>query len=417
MKGIDADVPSKPFWRHGGKPHLRRTEKPSCMTWPTPVAPKPGRRSIICMSYRSTVPPIRSVSPRGIRPGSPIRSFHQTERCWLTWRWSGPVFEADRFPDRAAIVAMWHRRLACRAAGVDRTMGPLCRRDHLVGRLEDDLHPRRPSWAAPTLRDRGCESAGARIGRQWQGLLARGRPAIWSCSDATVTRVRLSYSRSSPRAANRRRSQMSTPRKLATTRMGGSEQFKFKGWNDEGRLLLRGQAGGFQPAREVSGGVFDSRRAAGFVWQRLPLSLEIHRSTPVPGYGVVMIDFHGSTGYGQAFTDSISKHWGDRPFEDLQKGLAAALERFPWLDGERVRRPGRVLRRLHDQLDRGELARPFPLPGQPRRQPLRAVGLLRHRGTLVPGMGTRRAGVGAGPSSIRSTIRSTTSATGRRRCW
>jgi dipeptidyl aminopeptidase/acylaminoacyl peptidase len=35
-----------------------------------------------------------------------------------------------------------------------------------------------------------------------------------------------------------------------------------------------------------------------------------------------MIDFHGSTGYGQAFTDSISGHWGDRPLEDLQKGWA-----------------------------------------------------------------------------------------------
>ena len=51
------------------------------------------------------------------------------------------------------------------------------------------------------------------------------------------------------------------------------------------------------------------------------------------GYATVFIDFHGSPGYGQAFTDSISQHWGDRPFEDLQKGLAAALQKFPWLDG------------------------------------------------------------------------------------
>jgi dipeptidyl aminopeptidase/acylaminoacyl peptidase len=54
------------------------------------------------------------------------------------------------------------------------------------------------------------------------------------------------------------------------------------------------------------------------------------------GYGVVFIDFHGSPGYGQAFTDSISQHWGDRPFEDLKKGLAAALEKYPWLDGKRA---------------------------------------------------------------------------------
>jgi dipeptidyl aminopeptidase/acylaminoacyl peptidase len=54
------------------------------------------------------------------------------------------------------------------------------------------------------------------------------------------------------------------------------------------------------------------------------------------GYGVVMIDFHGSTGYGQAFTDSISGDWGGKPLEDLQLGLAAALKQFPWLDGERA---------------------------------------------------------------------------------
>lgn len=40
------------------------------------------------------------------------------------------------------------------------------------------------------------------------------------------------------------------------------------------------------------------------------------------GYAVVTIDFHGSTGYGQKFTDSINKNWGGWPLEDLQKGMA-----------------------------------------------------------------------------------------------
>ncbi|HVX04233.1 MAG TPA: S9 family peptidase [Rhodanobacteraceae bacterium] len=51
------------------------------------------------------------------------------------------------------------------------------------------------------------------------------------------------------------------------------------------------------------------------------------------GFAVVAINFHGSVGYGQAFTDAISQHWGDRPLEDLQKGWAAALQQFPYLDG------------------------------------------------------------------------------------
>ena len=54
------------------------------------------------------------------------------------------------------------------------------------------------------------------------------------------------------------------------------------------------------------------------------------------GYAVVMVDFHGSTGYGQAFCDSIRGDWGGKPLVDLQKGLAAALARYPWMDGARV---------------------------------------------------------------------------------
>jgi dipeptidyl aminopeptidase/acylaminoacyl peptidase len=54
------------------------------------------------------------------------------------------------------------------------------------------------------------------------------------------------------------------------------------------------------------------------------------------GYAVVMVDFHGSTGYGQAFCDAIQGDWGGKPFEDLKAGLAAALERYPWMDGDRV---------------------------------------------------------------------------------
>ncbi|MBD8736145.1 S9 family peptidase [Sphingomonas sp. CFBP 13706] len=54
------------------------------------------------------------------------------------------------------------------------------------------------------------------------------------------------------------------------------------------------------------------------------------------GYGLVAVDFHGSTGYGQAFTDAISNNWGGWPLEDLQKGLAAATAKFGWLDGDRA---------------------------------------------------------------------------------
>ena len=54
------------------------------------------------------------------------------------------------------------------------------------------------------------------------------------------------------------------------------------------------------------------------------------------GYGVVFIDFHGSTGYGQAFTDAIRGDWGGAPYEDLMLGLDHALKKYTWLDGKRV---------------------------------------------------------------------------------
>jgi dipeptidyl aminopeptidase/acylaminoacyl peptidase len=53
------------------------------------------------------------------------------------------------------------------------------------------------------------------------------------------------------------------------------------------------------------------------------------------GWVVAAVNFHGSTGYGQQFTDAISQHWGDYPFEDLMKGLDA-VARLPYVDSTRM---------------------------------------------------------------------------------
>ncbi len=122
---------------------------------------------------------------------------------------------------------------------------------------------------------------------------------------------------------------------LAAARMGDYEQFSFKGWNNE---TVYGFA--VEPVD------FDASK-------KYPVAFLIHggpqgsfgnhfhyRWNPQAyagaGYAAVMVDFHGSTGYGQAFTDSIRGDWGGKPLEDLQKGLAAALEKYPWMDGDRV---------------------------------------------------------------------------------
>ncbi len=53
------------------------------------------------------------------------------------------------------------------------------------------------------------------------------------------------------------------------------------------------------------------------------------------GYVVVMINFHGSTGYGQKFIDAINGDWGGAPFEDLMKGLDYAEQHYPFIDKDR----------------------------------------------------------------------------------
>ena len=59
-----------------------------------------------------------------------------------------------------------------------------------------------------------------------------------------------------------------------------------------------------------------------------------------PGYAVAMINFHGSTGYGQAFTDSISGDWGGKPYQDIMLGLDWLLANNAWIDKDRVAAAG-----------------------------------------------------------------------------
>jgi len=123
--------------------------------------------------------------------------------------------------------------------------------------------------------------------------------------------------------------------KVAAAKMGDYEQFTFAGWNGEMVHAYVVKPVDFDPARKypvaflIHGG---PQGSFGNVFH--------YRWNPQAyagaGYAAVMVDFHGSTGYGQAFCDSIRGDWGGKPLADLQKGLAAALERYRWMDGDRV---------------------------------------------------------------------------------
>lgn len=123
--------------------------------------------------------------------------------------------------------------------------------------------------------------------------------------------------------------------RLKNTKMGDAEFFSFKGWNNE---TVQGYV--VKPVDYKSG-------------HKYPVAFIIHggpqgamnndwsyRWNPQTyagqGFAVVTINFHGSTGYGQAFTDSISGDWGGKPLEDLKLGWQAALDKYHFLDSDRA---------------------------------------------------------------------------------
>ena len=123
--------------------------------------------------------------------------------------------------------------------------------------------------------------------------------------------------------------------RIKNTQLGTPEQFTFEGGNGDKVHAWIVRPVDFNPAK------------------RYPIAFLIHggpegsfgnhfhyRWNPQTyagaGYAAIMVDFHGSTGYGQAFTDAIAGDWGGKPLVDLQKGLDAAVAKYPFLDRKRA---------------------------------------------------------------------------------
>jgi len=123
--------------------------------------------------------------------------------------------------------------------------------------------------------------------------------------------------------------------KVVAARLGDYEQFTFSGWKNEPVYCYVVKPVDFDSSKKypvaflIHGGPQGSF-GNNFHYRWNP------QAYAGAGYAVVMVDFHGSVGYGQAFTDSIRGDWGGKPLEDLKKGLEAALKKYNWLDGSRV---------------------------------------------------------------------------------
>ena len=113
------------------------------------------------------------------------------------------------------------------------------------------------------------------------------------------------------------------------------ESFTFKGANDEEVQGFIVKPPGFDPNKKyplkflIHGG---PQGAWGNEWT-YRWNAELFAASG--NYVVVMINFHGSTGYGQKFTDSISGDWGGKPYVDLMKGLDYVEKTYPFIDKNR----------------------------------------------------------------------------------
>ncbi len=123
--------------------------------------------------------------------------------------------------------------------------------------------------------------------------------------------------------------------RVSQARMGDYEQFQFTGAQGDAVHGYLVKPANFDPSRRYPVAFLIHGGPQGSFGDRFH-----YRWNPQAyagaGFAAIMIDFHGSTGYGQAFTDAIRGDWGGAPYQDLMLGLDHALATYPFLDGSRV---------------------------------------------------------------------------------
>jgi dipeptidyl aminopeptidase/acylaminoacyl peptidase len=327
MKGMDADTPSKPF---GGPEEITFTPDGKGLIF---TARDVGRKEPWSTDFDLYwVPVDKSKPPKCLTEknkawdSSPVFSPDGRTLAYLAM--ARPGYESDRF---RIVLRSWPRgKERVLTENWDRSPSSLC-------------------WSADsktiyaTATNTGQKSLFAinvKTGKV-RTVVKEGR-----VSSPGITGGRIVYGASNlrspvelysvkPDGSSVRKITNINSEKIATTRMGEYEQFTFKGWNNETVYCYVVKPIDFHPRKKypvaflIHGGPQGSFGNS-FHYRWNP------QAYAGAGYAAVMVDFHGSTGYGQAFTDSIRGDWGGKPLEDLQKGLAATLKRYPWMDGGRV---------------------------------------------------------------------------------
>jgi dipeptidyl aminopeptidase/acylaminoacyl peptidase len=324
---LDGDVPSKPFGDHE---EYQFSPDGKTIVFNARIAGKTEAWSTNFDIY--TVPAAGGAQPRNLTADNPAwdtkAQFSPDGRTLAYAAMQRPAFEADRFHLVLMDVATGRKRALTDAW--DRSVAEFHWAPDGKSLLAtaDDMGQHRlfsidaASGKATPMTGPGYVSAFTMA----RDTLVMAQANL--ASGAQLYRMKLGI----PEKADKLTS--NNEEKLADVRFGGYEQFSFKGANGDtvyGHVMKPWNA---EPGKKypvaflVHGG---PQGSFGNSWS--------YRWNPQvyagAGYASVFIDFHGSTGYGQAFTDSISGDWGGKPLEDLKLGLAAAAAKFPWLDREK----------------------------------------------------------------------------------
>jgi len=325
--GLDADVPSKPF---GGVEEIAFTPEGDAIVFTARVA---GREEAWSTNLDLWVAPLDgSSAPRRLtdNPATDTQPrFSPDGRMLAYLAMSRPGYEADRqrILLRAGIdgaerelAAGWDRspgELAWSADG--RTLYATAADVGQVALFAIDV----ASGAVRTLVGSGTNHAPIRLAAGRIGFLKdhlKGPAELWSVDPDGGDALRLTRINDA---------------RVAATKMGEARQMSFRGAGGDTVFAYVVEPADFDPAKKypvaflIHGGPQGSF-SNNFHYRWNP---QVYAGR---GYAVVMVDFHGSTGYGQAFTDAIRGDWGGKPLEDLKLGLAGALGAHPWMDGERV---------------------------------------------------------------------------------
>ena len=326
-QGIDGDVPSKPF---GGDDEFAFSPDGKAVYFSVRIAGNSEPWSTNFDIY--SVPSDGSAAPKNLTEAnkawdtSPVPSADGKTLYYLAMK--RPGFEADRF----GIMAM------DLASGATREIDPQW--DRSAGGLKlsadgktlfatADDNGEHPLFAIAIATGKAMKLAG---GGSIHDYSVRGNEIVFSRTTLKTPADLFHVATSGGKVAELT-NQNST--KMAFVDTGAFEPFTFKGAGGDSVQGYVVKPVGFDKNKKypvaflIHGG---PQGAFGNDWS--------YRWNPQTyagqGFAVVMVNFHGSTGYGQAFTDSISGDWGGKPLEDLQKGWTAALEKYTFLDANRA---------------------------------------------------------------------------------